>query len=188
MLSATLILLLLTLLGVWMLLHHLEPERDSTSRIVARVDETLPQTQCRQCGYPGCLPYAEAIVTRGESIDLCPPGGAVVRRSLAELLGRTSDTMRRATDGTTAGQYVVVDEPRCIGCTKCIQACPVDAIVGAAKQMHTVLIDQCTGCELCLPPCPVDCIDIVPVDPDAHEWRWPLPTYGGRERRQRDTT
>ena len=184
MLSAALVLLVLSALGAWMLLHHLEPELDSRSRLVARVDEILPQTQCRECGYNGCLPYAEAIVVAGESIDRCPPGGDGVRRSLAELLGRTTYSERRAADLGDVTEVVVIDEAVCIGCTKCIAACPVDAIVGAAKQMHTVIAPLCTGCRLCIPPCPVDCIDVVDAVRGIEEWRWPAPAYAGPERRR----
>jgi len=166
-----------------MLLHHHEPERDSKRRIIARVDEILPQTQCQQCGYPGCLPYAEAIVVANAPIDQCPPGGQVVRRALAELLGRTGTSLRRAADFTVTSQIVVIDETVCIGCTKCIQACPVDAIVGASKQMHTVVSAECTGCELCIEPCPVDCIDIVNAVEGLANWRWQRPLYAGRDRR-----
>ena len=188
MLSAALVLLTLSALGAWMLLHHLEPERDSRSRLIARVDEILPQTQCRECGYNGCLPYAEAIVVAGESIDRCPPGGDGVRRSLAELLGRTTYSERRAADLGDVTEVVVIDETVCIGCTKCIAACPVDAIVGAAKQMHTVIAPLCTGCRLCIPPCPVDCIDVVDAARGIEEWRWPAPAYAGPERRRSSPT
>jgi electron transport complex protein RnfB len=188
MLSAALVLLILIALGVWMLLHHLEPERDSRSRLIARVDEILPQTQCRECGYHGCLPYAEAIVAASESIDRCPPGGDSVRRSLAELLGRTAHSERRAADLGDTTEVVVIDEPICIGCTKCIAACPVDAIVGAAKQMHTVVESLCTGCKLCIAPCPVDCIDVVDAARGLDSWRWPAPGYAGLERRERSSS
>jgi len=183
MLSALLVLGLLIALGAWMLTHHHEPERDSRSRLIRRIDEILPQTQCRDCGYDGCLPYAEAIVGDAESIDRCPPGGRAVRRSLAELLGQTSHAGRRADDAASVKQVVVIDEPVCIGCTKCIAACPVDAIVGAAKQMHTVIETHCTGCKLCIAPCPVDCIHVVDVVSGMDQWRWPPPVYAGRNRR-----
>lgn len=185
MLSAALVLLILSALGAWMLLHHLEPERDSRRRLIARVDEILPQTQCRECGYDGCRPYAEAIVVAGESIARCPPGGDGVRRSLAELLGRTAYSERRAADLGEVTAVVVIDEAVCIGCTKCIAACPVDAIVGAAKQMHTVVESLCTGCKLCIPPCPVDCIDVVDAARGIDDWRWPAPAYAGPERRHK---
>jgi electron transport complex protein RnfB len=183
MLEAIFVLLVMIAVSAWMLLHHLEPERDSKRRIIHRVDEILPQTQCQQCGYNGCLPYASAIVERGAPIDRCPPGGLGVRRSLAELLGRGDGAQRRAADAQSLNQVVVIDEPVCIGCTKCIQACPVDAIVGAAKQMHTVLSAQCTGCELCIPPCPVDCIEVIDTKIGIDAWRWPRPMYHGHERR-----
>jgi electron transport complex protein RnfB len=183
MLSASLLLLALIAAGMWMLLHHLEPERDSNRRIISRIDEILPQTQCQECGYAGCLPYAEAIVLTGESIDRCPPGGQAVRRSLAELLGQAGKPPRRADDVPVKREVVVIDEPACIGCTKCIAACPVDAIVGAAKQMHTVIESRCTGCRLCIPPCPVDCIDVDNAADRFVYGRWPPPQYAGRDRR-----
>ena len=183
MLVVTIVLLFMIAVSAWMLLRHLEPERDSKRRIVHRVDEILPQTQCQQCGYDGCLPYAKAIVERGVSIDRCPPGGLGVRRSLAELLGRAGAAQRRSVDAETLEQVVVIDEAICIGCTKCIQACPINAIVGAAKQMHTVVTGQCTGCELCISPCPVDCIDVVDAKVGIEAWRWPRPSYRGHERR-----
>ena len=129
MIAAAIMLIALVTAGVWMLLHHLEPERDSKRRIIRRINDILPQTQCQQCGYQGCLPYAQEIVSAGASIDQCPPGGQGVHRSLAELLGRSGNPLLRVADSTLIKQVVVIDEPVCIGCTKCIQACPVDAIV-----------------------------------------------------------
>lgn len=167
-----------------MLLHHLEPERDSTRALILRIDEILPQTQCRECGYAGCEPYAEAIVCADESIDRCPPGGQSVQRSIAELLGRPGNSSRRTLALDNAVKSIaVIDELACIGCTKCIIACPVDAIVGAAKQMHTVIVSDCTGCELCIAPCPVDCIDLVRATDGIEHWRWPTPHYLGVDRR-----
>ncbi len=133
------------------------PTQEDT--VVQQVDQLLPQTQCAQCGYPGCLPYARAIVDDEEAINLCPPGGAETVRRLADLLGRDViplDAPPRA--GATVAE---IDESRCIGCTHCISACPVDAIVGAHQYMHTVIASECTGCDLCLEPCPVDCISMV---------------------------
>lgn len=130
--------------------------------VVDAIDALLPQTQCAQCGYPGCRPYAEAVAA-GESIDLCPPGGADTQRRLAELLGRSAG----ARLPTPRPVRAVIDESRCIGCFLCVDACPVDAIVGAPRFLHTVLEERCTGCELCLPPCPVDCIELVPLDGEA---------------------
>jgi electron transport complex protein RnfB len=130
---------------------------DSTG-IVEQVNDLLPQTQCAQCGYAGCRPYARAIVEAGEAINLCPPGGNDTVRRLAELLGR--DEVPPLAAGQAAPAVAVIDESLCIGCTYCRAACPVDAIVGAHQLMHTVMERECTGCELCIAPCPVDCISM----------------------------
>ena len=128
-----------------------------------RIDALLPQTQCTQCGYSGCRPYATAIARGEAEIDRCPPGGEAGVAALAELLERPVRPIDPACgEPVTQPEVAVIDEAVCIGCTKCIQACPVDAIAGAAKQMHTVIAAECTGCRLCIPPCPVDCIDLVP--------------------------
>jgi electron transport complex protein RnfB len=127
------------------------------------IDALLPQTQCTKCGYPGCRPYAEAIARGEADIDQCPPGGEAGIRRLAALLSRAPKPLDPAHGREQPRAAALVREEWCIGCTLCIQACPVDAIVGAPKQMHTVLTTACTGCELCLPPCPVDCIEIVPL-------------------------
>jgi H+/Na+-translocating ferredoxin:NAD+ oxidoreductase subunit B len=124
--------------------------------LIEQVDALLPQTQCAQCGYPGCRPYAAAIVEDGAPINLCPPGGDATVRRLATLLGR--DPAPLADPAPASRIIAVIDESRCIGCTHCRSACPVDAIVGAHQLMHTVIASECTGCELCLAPCPVDCI------------------------------
>jgi electron transport complex protein RnfB len=129
--------------------------------LIQRIDALLPQTQCGKCGHPGCKPYAEGIAS-GESINKCPPGGDETIAALARLLSvpvLQLDTER----GSAPPQVAFIREAECIGCTKCIQACPVDAIVGAAKLMHTVIVDECTGCDLCVAPCPVDCIDMLPL-------------------------
>ncbi|SDI45419.1 electron transport complex protein RnfB [Pseudomonas flavescens] len=131
----------------------------STALRIAAIDALLPQTQCGKCGHPGCQPYAEAIAA-GEAINKCPPGGTATLHALANLL-RVPE-LPLALPATPA-QIAVIREAECIGCTKCIQACPVDAIVGAAKLMHTVIADECSGCDLCVAPCPVDCIDLVPL-------------------------
>ena len=138
-----------------------EPSHDSS--LADRIDALLPQTQCTQCGFEGCRPYAEAIARGEADINRCPPGGDAGIAALAELLGLPPRAMDPEC-GEPVEQPVVafIDESVCIGCTKCIQACPVDAIVGAAQQMHTVIASECTGCELCLPPCPVDCISLEP--------------------------
>lgn len=131
-----------------------------------RIDAELPQTQCTLCGYAGCRPYAEAIARGEADINRCPPGGDDGVAALAELLGRAVIPIAaECGEPVTQPQVAVIDESLCIGCVKCIQACPVDAIVGAPKQMHTVIAGECTGCGLCIPPCPVDCIDLVP-NPD----------------------
>ncbi|ALI08707.1 MULTISPECIES: electron transport complex subunit RsxB [Pseudomonas] len=140
--------------------------------LIQRIDALLPQTQCGKCGHPGCKPYAEGIA-QGEPINKCPPGGRETIAALAELMKipvLELDTSR----GVAPAQIAFIREAECIGCTKCIQACPVDAIVGAAKLMHTVLIDECTGCDLCVAPCPVDCIEMRPL-PTASV----LPIVGG---------
>ncbi|MFL6581531.1 MAG: RnfABCDGE type electron transport complex subunit B [Burkholderiales bacterium] len=125
------------------------------------IDAVLPQTQCTKCGYAGCRPYAEALAQGDADIDQCPPGGAQGIRKLARLLGRAEKPLNPHHGVETARKAALIDESRCIGCMLCIDACPVDAIVGAAKLMHTVITRSCTGCELCLPPCPVDCIDVL---------------------------
>lgn len=128
-----------------------------------RIDAILPQTQCGQCGYHGCRPYAEAIACGEAEIDRCPPGGTPGIARLAALLDRPMLPLNPANGVEKPRMLARVVEDECIGCTKCIQACPVDAIVGAAKLMHTVLTDDCTGCELCVPACPVDCIALEPM-------------------------
>ncbi|SFD52399.1 electron transport complex subunit RsxB [Pseudoalteromonas denitrificans] len=144
-----------------------------SSPIVDQLDEILPQTQCGQCGYPGCRPYAEAIAD-GDAVNKCPPGGEATVQKLADLMGVKAIPLAggEANDPIKTVAYIREDE--CIGCTKCIQACPVDAILGATRQMHTVLIDECTGCDLCVEPCPVDCIDMVPLKTTTQNWKWNL--------------
>jgi electron transport complex protein RnfB len=132
--------------------------------LAQRIDALLPQTQCTKCGFDGCRPYAEAIAAGAADIDQCPPGGDAGVARLACLLGREAKPLNPAYGAFRTPQVAVIDEAACIGCTKCILACPVDAIVGASKAMHTVIASWCTGCELCLPPCPVDCIALAPVD------------------------
>lgn len=129
------------------------------SEFVRSIDALLPQTQCRRCGHDGCAPYAEAIAA-GDAINRCPPGGDAVIAALSTLTGRPVAPLDRTHGEHMPFTIARIDEAWCIGCTLCIDACPVDAIVGAAKRMHTVLPALCTGCELCLPPCPVDCIDM----------------------------
>ncbi|MCK5639581.1 MAG: electron transport complex subunit RsxB [Gammaproteobacteria bacterium] len=143
--------------------------------VVDQIDAILPQTQCGQCGHPGCRPYAESIAAGEEEINRCPPGGETVIQALADLLGRDAIALDPDAGVEKEKTLAVIDEQVCIGCTLCIQACPVDAILGAAKQMHTVIADECTGCELCVEPCPVDCIDMVPIKEDITSWKWPYP-------------
>lgn len=148
--------------------------------IVDQINDILPQTQCGQCGYPGCKPYAEAIAN-GETINKCPPGGEAGIQALADLLDLEViplDDEHGEENPLPAVAFIREDE--CIGCTKCIQACPVDAILGAAKQMHTVIASECTGCDLCVEPCPVDCIDMLREDESLQTWHWTLPDPVGR--------
>ncbi len=134
----------------------------ASSSDVARIDALLPQTQCTRCGYPGCRPYAAAIAGGEAQINQCPPGGSATIHALAALLGRDFLPLNPANGAEAPPRIAWVDESRCIGCARCLPPCPVDAIVGAPKYLHTVLIDRCTGCELCLAPCPVDCIEMRP--------------------------
>jgi electron transport complex protein RnfB len=144
----------------------------STARPVAAgaIDALLPQTQCTRCGYPDCRGYAEAIAAGTADIDRCPPGGAEGIARLAALTGRTPKPLDAACGSEGPRRLAVIDEAACIGCTRCIEACPVDCIVGAAKRMHTVIEPLCTGCELCLPACPVDCIALEDATPGASGW------------------
>ena len=143
--------------------------------IVNQIDALLPQTQCGQCTFPGCRPYAEAIAAGKADINQCPPGGEATIQALADLLGVDPKPLNEEHGEHAEKTVAIIDEQTCIGCTLCIQACPVDAILGSAKQMHTVIADECTGCKLCLPPCPVDCIEMVPVAKGVSQWKWPYP-------------
>lgn len=145
------------------------PTPTSVPTLADRINDVLPQTQCTRCGYQGCKPYAEAIARGEADINQCPPGGAAGIVKLADLLKTLPKPLNPANGIEKPLEVALIDESLCIGCTLCIQACPVDAIVGAAKLMHTVLESWCTGCELCIAPCPVDCISMVPVVP-AHQW------------------
>ena len=144
--------------------------------VIDQIDALLPQTQCGQCTYAGCRPYAEAIANGEAEINQCPPGGEATIIALSELLEVEIKPLNDAHGEIKETKTVVViDEQTCIGCTLCIQACPVDAILGAAKLMHTVITAECTGCDLCIPPCPVDCIHIVPIEPTLNTWKWSRP-------------
>ncbi|MFT3806608.1 electron transport complex subunit RsxB [Arenimonas sp.] len=158
------VLVVATCFGLVLMLmaNRWRPETDMEA-MVERIDRVLPQTQCGQCGYPGCKPYARAIASGEADINQCPPGGETGIRRLADLLAREAKPLNPDNGIEKPPLVALIREAECIGCTKCIQACPVDAIIGAPKAMHTVLADLCTGCELCIPPCPVDCIDLIPA-------------------------
>ena len=149
--------------------------------IADEINAILPQTQCGQCGYPGCRPYAEAVAG-GEAINKCPPGGEAGIQALADLLDVEVIPLdeEHGEESPRAG-VAFIREDECIGCTKCIQACPVDAILGAAKQMHTVIVSECTGCDLCVEPCPVDCIDMIYEEESLQNWQWQLPDPVSRD-------
>ncbi|MEZ8141727.1 electron transport complex subunit RsxB [Enterovibrio norvegicus FF-33] len=139
--------------------------------IVEQIDAILPQTQCGQCGYPGCRPYAEAIAN-GDTINKCPPGGQATIEKLADLMGVEVTESAHEEENVKTVAFIIEDD--CIGCTKCIQACPVDAIIGSTKAMHTVIKDECTGCDLCVAPCPTDCIVMIPLKTTPETWKWQL--------------
>jgi len=149
--------------------------------LVDSIDALLPQTQCGQCGYAGCRPYATAIAD-GEAINRCPPGGDTMIHELSELLARPYEPPDNELAYDREVRVAFIREDECIGCTKCIQACPVDAILGAARHMHTVIESECTGCDLCVEPCPVDCIDMVPASNPVARWFTPAPERRDRSR------
>jgi electron transport complex protein RnfB len=158
--------------------------------LAERIDAWLPQTQCTLCGYPRCRAYAEALAYGEADINRCPPGGEVTIAALAELLDIVPKALDPSCGAHRARTVALINEAECIGCTLCIQACPVDAILGAAKLMHTVISDECTGCELCVAPCPVECIDMLPYHYSGSRDDWPWPDYsheqvqGARQRTQ----
>lgn len=158
------------LLGYSAIRFHVEGDP-----IVEQIDSILPQTQCGQCGFAGCRPYAEAIAEGEAEINKCPPGGETTMIALSELLGRDPVSLENEAAAAKPKSVAFIVEEECIGCTLCIQACPVDAILGAAKSMHTVISNECTGCELCIPPCPVECIHMHPIEEKISNWKWPFP-------------
>jgi electron transport complex protein RnfB len=139
--------------------------------IVEQIDAILPQTQCGQCGYPGCKPYAEAVAN-GDAINKCAPGGQETVNKIADLMGVEPEAPAHEEEEDKLVAFI--HEDMCIGCTKCIQACPVDAIAGGTKALHTVIKDECTGCKLCVDPCPTDCIEMIPVPTTTDNWKWQL--------------
>ena len=156
-----------------------EKFRTEGNPVVDQINDILPQTQCGQCGFPGCRPYAEAIAAGEAPINRCPPGGETGIAALANLLDVEAIPLDEEHGEEAEGAVVAyIREDECIGCTKCIVACPVDAILGAAKQMHTVIESECTGCDLCVEPCPVDCIELRGEDTTVQNWHWDLPTPG----------
>jgi electron transport complex protein RnfB len=159
------------LLGFSSIRFHVEEDP-----MAEKINELLPQSQCGQCGFPGCHPYAEAVANGSAEINACPPGGEATMISIAQLLGIEPVPMGAEGEEAPLPTIAFIREEECIGCTMCIKACPVDAIIGATRQMHTVIADECTGCEACIEPCPVDCIDLNPVAIDIRNWTWPLPS------------
>lgn len=155
------LIILIFAIAIALLLNSSRSQTPEQDKLVDRVDALLPQTQCGQCGYPGCKPYADAIVHNQADINQCPPGGRNTIRKLANLLGREIKPLNPVHGKEGPKKIAYIDEDICIGCVKCIKACPVDAIVGAPKLMHTVITEECTGCELCVAPCPVDCISML---------------------------
>ncbi len=158
------------LLGFSSIRFHVEEDP-----MAEKINELLPQSQCGQCGHPGCHPYAEAVVDGSAEINGCPPGGEATMISIAELLGVDPVPMGAEGEESVGPLVAYIREDECIGCTMCIKACPVDAIIGSTKLMHTVITNECTGCEACVEPCPVDCIDMLPIAVDIRNWTWPVP-------------
>lgn len=149
--------------------------------IAEQVDKILPQTQCGQCGFPGCKPYAEALAKEETEVNLCIPGGNEVMIQIAEITGLEPKELDADAAEPNPKETAYIDEDVCIGCVLCIKECPVDAILGATKLMHTVIQSECTGCEKCVPVCPVDCIDMLPPKVSVENWKWPDPTQLANE-------
>lgn len=172
------LLILLTCCTACLLLSNTDSTQHKSRQreLVAKIDSLLPQTQCRACTFQGCRPYAHAIVDGTADINQCPPGGEATVKLIAQLLGRQSKPLDPAYGMQTQPEVAIIDEAACIGCVKCILACPVDAIIGTAKHMHTVIPKYCTGCKLCVAPCPVDCISIVAKEVTIKKWVWHKPS------------
>ncbi len=173
-LVAVAVLFVLALIFGAILGYAAERFRVEGNPLVEQIDSLLPQTQCGQCGFPGCRPYAESIAN-GDAINRCPPGGEGTIKALADLLDIEPQPLNVEHGVEQEKRVAIIREDECIGCTKCIQACPVDAILGSAKHMHTVIESECTGCDLCVEPCPVDCIDMVTIAPEIRNWTWSPP-------------
>ena len=169
-----LLLIVLFVIAVYIcsLLPHGSYAKD---KLIENIDELLPQTQCGACSYSGCLPYAQAIVEGSADINQCSPGGDVTINAIANLTGQVPKALNPEHALVKSDQVALIDEELCIGCVKCIHVCPVDAIIGAPKQMHTIITEACTGCELCIPPCPVDCISLEASYDNHSRWKWVKP-------------
>ncbi len=163
--------LLLLCLAIGYGFARLGNSQSSEETLIERINDCLPQTQCAQCHFPGCRPYAEAIADGRAGINQCPPGGDATIHALSELLGVEALPLDKQFGVSKPPLVALIDEAVCIGCTLCIPPCPVDAIVGSGKLMHTVIAEDCTGCELCIAPCPVDCISLVPATAEITQWR-----------------
>jgi Na+-translocating ferredoxin:NAD+ oxidoreductase subunit B len=161
--TGIIIILVLTTFIVMLIYKEKQFTVDDKADLIRKIDGLLPQTQCGKCNFSGCRPYAEAIISNASDINQCPPGGSYTIRNLANLLGREIKSLNPENRLEDFKMVACIDEDLCIGCVKCIHACPVDAIVGTAKHMHTIITQECTGCELCVEPCPVDCIHMLVI-------------------------
>lgn len=175
MLEAIIIFTLLALLFGLLLGYAAVRFKVEGNPIAEQIDKVLPQTQCGQCGFPGCKPYAEALAQGNTEVNLCIPGGTEVMIKISQITHREPKAMDATAVETKPKTTAFIDEDLCIGCVLCIKACPVDAILGATKLMHTVIQQECTGCELCVPVCPVDCIEMRPETITTKNWKWPDP-------------